>query len=560
MTGTLGAIVGAYRVMDVPFRQYLLVFLLPAAGAFVLAVAGALALSFPLFVELPAVGLGALVFLAVLIYPKLERDRRRREIRQRFHLYLTHLTVLSMTNIDRVEMFRRLATVEEYESLADETAKLVAIVDTWNQSLEDACRFRAKRVPSPLLSDFFERLAYVVGGGQRISDFLVEERESMVQEFVIRYESDLSSLDVMKELYLSLMLSVAFILVFAVLLPILIGLPPTLVVGGVVGMFAVVQTAFVFAVHQVSPRDPLWYVAETEGRGPMAETRAALVVGVVGSLVATVGVGAVAVGALPVGDGIPTPVLAAVPFTPLLLPGLLVRREEKRIRTRDREFPSFVRALGSVESVKQSSTSNVLASLRNKDFGALTENVDSLYKRLNMRIDPMESWQLFAAETGSHLIHKFGDMYVTGREMGGDPQRLGGVISRNLNEVLKVREQRRQATSTMIGVIYGLTATTAFALFVGLEVVAVLIELTEQMQLSSSEVSFLFSTSMYHLPTIELLLVVVLVLNAAFSAVLVRVIDRASFRSGLVHFVLLTWTGALTAVLTRAVASNLINV
>jgi flagellar protein FlaJ len=144
--------------------------------------------------------------------------------------------------------------------------------------------------------------------------------------------------------------------------------------------------------------------------------------------------------------------------------------------------------------------------------------------------------------------------------MGGDPKRLAGVISQNLNQVLRVREQRRQTVSTLIGVIYGLTATTAFAFFVGLEVVEVLIQLTEELQLSNSEVSFLFTTSMYDLPTIELLLVTVIVLNALFSAVLIRVVDRASYRSGLTHFVLLVWTGSLTAVVTRQVASALITI
>jgi hypothetical protein len=54
--------------------------------------------------------------------------------------------------------------------------------------------------------------------------------------------------------------------------------------------------------------------------------------------------------------------------------------------------------------------------------------------------------------------------------MGGSPRRLGELISRHMNEVNQLRERRRQATVTLIGLLYGITAA-AFAFFIGLEVV-----------------------------------------------------------------------------------------
>jgi flagellar protein FlaJ len=561
LRGSLSTVLDAYRYMDMPVRRYLLVVLLPALVFFVGTVVVVVVLRPPLGVSLPLVALGFLAAAVAVVYPKVVRDRKRKQIRQRFHLFLTHLTVLSMTNIDRIEMFRRLANEEEYETLADEMGHLVALVDTWNQSLEDACRLRAKRVPSPLLSDFLERLAYVVGGGQQISEFLVDEQDTIIQEFVIRYEGDLAKLDVMKELYLSLILSAVFTLVFAIVIPLLLGIDPAMAITAVIAMYAIVQGGFVYAVHQVSPKDPVWFIAETEGTDPLAAVRRALVAGVLLALLLLVGVLGIAVGVVPVDpDLLPLPIWVALPLTPLLAPGMLMRREETRVKTRDGEFPSFIRALGAVESVKQSSTSNVLASLRKKDFGALTSNIDALYKRLRMRIDSMGAWRLFAAETGSYLIQKFGDMYVTGREMGGEPARLGQVISKNLNEALKVREQRQQTTTTLIGVIYGLTTASTFSFFVGVEVVRLLMEISSEMDLGDSGLAFLLHPQLYDIPTIEFLLLCVVLLNALLSAVLIRVTDRGHYVSGFVHFVLLTWVGAVTAVVTKAVVSSVISV
>ncbi|WP_435316817.1 archaellar assembly protein FlaJ [Haloarchaeobius sp. TZWSO28] len=557
----ISSIQEAYRRMEMPVRTYLLIIVLPSFVFAVGTIAITVALSLSLTVGGPLVLLGLFSVVAALLYPKAVQDRQRKQIRQRFHLFLTHITVLSMTNINRVEIFRTLAEEDEYQALAEEMGYLVALVDTWNQSLDDACRMRARQVNSPLLSDFLERLAYTIGGGQQISEFLIDEQESIIQQFVIRYEADLNKLDVMKELYLSMMLSTAFVLVFAIVLPVLVGVNPTLAVGAVIGMFVIVQAGFVYAIHTISPYDPVWYIQETAGDYPLKRAMPAMVVGGGLSIVCFAVVGGILLGYLPIeSDVLPLPIMAAIPVTPLLIPGWLVRREEKKVQDRDSEFPSFIRALGAVESVKQTSTGNVLETLRKKDFGSLTKNIDNLYKRLNIRIDSTRSWGLFAAETGSYLIQKFGDMYVEGRRMGGDPKMLGQVISRNLGEVLKVREQRQQATTTLIGVLYGLTAASVFSFFVGLEVVELLMQITEDMNLSASQMSFLLSTKQYDVQMIEFLLILTIVLNAVLSSIMIRVTDRGHMLSGYVHFVALTWTGALTAELTRYVVDALISV
>jgi flagellar protein FlaJ len=557
----LSSVREAYRRMEMSARRYVLLIVLPAILFMVGSVAAAFVVGLPLTVGGPVVLLGVFAVFAALVYPKAVQDRQRKQIRQRFHLFLTHITVLSMTNINRIEIFRTLAEEEEYQALAEEMGFLVALVDTWNQSLDDSARMRARQVNSPLLSDFLERLAYTVGGGQQISEFLIDEQDSIIQQYVIRYEADLNKLDVMKELYLSMMLSTAFVLVFAIVLPVLVGINPTVAVGGVIFMFVVVQAGFIYAIHTVSPHDPVWYIQQTAGEYPLERAQPALVAGGVLSLVAFVVVGGILLGYLPVAsDVLPLPIMAAIPVTPLLIPGWLVRHEEKKVKERDSEFPSFIRALGAVESVKQTSTGNVLESLRRKDFGALTHNIDNLYKRLAMRVDSSRSWSLFAAETGSYLIQKFGDMYVEGRRMGGDPKTLGQVISRNQSEVLKLREQRQQATTTLIGVLYGLTAASVFSFFVGLEVVEMLMTIVSDMDLQASQMSFLLSTEQYDVQTIEYLLILTIVFNAMLSSIMVRVADRGHILSGYVHFVALTWTGALTAVVTKIAVDALISV
>ncbi|GAB3023196.1 archaellar assembly protein FlaJ [Natronobiforma cellulositropha] len=557
----LASLNAAYETMEMPISQYLLIAVIPSFVFFVLSVAATVYFGLALSIAAPLVLLGLFAVFVAVIYPKSAQDRKRKQIRQRFHLFLTHITVLSMTNINRVEIFRTLAEEDEYEALAEEMGHLVGLVDTWNVSLDDACRMRAKQSTSPLLTDFLERLAYTVGGGQQISEFLMDEQDSIIQQFTTRYEADLAKLDVMKELYMSMMLSTAFILVFAIVIPIIIGINPTLLIGGTIVMFAFVQVIFIYAVHVVAPYDPIWYIQETAGEGPLTRIPRALALGFGSSVLLGVAVLVVLLGFTPLApDRIPLAVLAAIPVTPLLYPGWKMRTEENKVRDRDSEFPSFIRALGAVESVKQVSTGTVLSSLRKKDFGSLTENVDALYKRLNMRIDDVRSWRLFAAETGSYLIQKFGDMYVIGRQMGGDPRLLGQVISKNQNEVLKVREKRVQATTTLTGVLYGITAASVFSFFVGLEIVEVMMDVTDEMDLDQQVVGDLLSTAGYNIVAIEYLLIITILLNAMFSALIIKISDRGHLVAALVHFVLMVWMGALIAVSTQYVVSSLVSV
>lgn len=565
LRAVLSSVVDSYRHMEMSIRRYLLLILVPSTVFLFGTLVAVLVFSFPVVVAAPLVLLGGFAFLTSLVYPKIVRDRKRNQIRARFHLFLTHITVLSMANIDRVEMFRTLANEDEYGALADEMGRIVALVDTWNQSIEDATRMRSKRVPSPLLADFFERLSYTIGAGQSINEFLMDEQDSIIQEFVIRYQNDLAKLDVMKELYLSMMMSTTFILVFSILIPFLLGINAMFALTGVIGLFATVQTGFVVVVHSVAPTDPVWYLADTADEGPVGRTTEVVLLSVALMLVLTVGVGLIFAGMAPIGvltvaDDLPLAMFAAIPLTPLLLPGIYMRRKETAVKERDSEFPSFIRALGAVESVKQTSTSNVLGSLRRKDFGALTHNIDNLFKRLRVRVDSRRAWRLFAAETGSNLIQKFGEMYVVGRQMGGRPKQLGQIISKNMNEVLKVREQRRQTARTFIGVIYGITFAAVFAFFVGLEVVKMLIDITSQMNLDQSQISFILNTAVYNLQAIRFLLTGVILINAILSAIMIRLVDRGHFLSGMLHFVLLTWLSAITAWITRIMVSSLINV
>ena len=561
------SLLDAYEQMPMDNRKYALTVLAPSVLAFALGVAGAIALPVPPLVRIPVFLLGTLILAAGILYPRLLVEDQRRGLENQLHLVITHLTVLSTTNIDRVAVFRQLGREEEYGELAVEMRRITELVDTWNQSLDDALQRRSRAVPSRELGDFLDRLAYSLNAGQSIDDFLLGEQETMIDKYVTVYEGALGNLDVMKDLYLSMILSMVFALINAIVLPILTGTDATLTVAAIIVLFVFVQLGFYFVIRTMSPYDPLWYQQDDYRTKMERQIDIALYGAVALSLTFIVLLGLGTAGVTPIGPPIrnvmldlPVPVLIATPITPLAVPGLVARHHENDIKERDDEYPGFIRALGASESAKQSTTRAVLESLREKDFGVLSREIDRLYVRLNMRVGPDRSWFFFTAEASSYLIQKFSEMYLVGRQMGGDPKELGELISTNMNEVLKLRRQRQQATVTLIGVLYGITAAASFAFFIGLEVVEVLATFSTDLNLAQFEFGQIIYAGVYNIPMIEYLLSLVILFNGVLSALMIRMVDGGHKANSYLHFVVLVWIGCGAAVLTSSLAGGLISV
>jgi flagellar protein FlaJ len=151
-------------------------------------------------------------------------------------------------------------------------------------------------------------------------------------------------------------------------------------------------------------------------------------------------------------------------------------------------------------------------------------------------------------------------MYLIGREMGGDPQILGELIGENMNEVNRLRQQRTQAATTLVGLLYGITAAATFAFFIGLEVVRVLSNMDLDIGNAGGFAGQLINTSAYNIPLINFLLVTVIMFSAMLSSLMVRTVDGGHKINTYVHFVAMAWIAALVSIMTRVVVSSFLSV
>ncbi|XGI83115.1 archaellar assembly protein FlaJ [Halorutilales archaeon Cl-col2-1] len=496
------------------------------------------------------------------VYPKVVADRRRVEIEQMLHLFITDLGVLSSTNIPRVDVFTAFAEQEEYGAVAEEMRKIVELVQTWNMSLDEAARFQAKRTPSPILSDFLERLAYNIGAGQDMEEFLMEEQNVVMSQYETMYKGSLDNVDIVVDLFLSMSLSTSFVIVFATIIPILTGSSPLMLLGGGVFLYAFIEVGFLYGTLVLIPNDPVWYHPE-ETTDLDRKILFALGVGIGLTAVASLVAAGAYFGYIPdlLPFNIPIPFYVALPVTPLIYPGAVVYLEEKRIKNRDEEFPSFLRSLGASEHAKQSTTTKVLETLSKKDFGKLTDEIRNLYNRLNMRIDQELAWEHFSRETRSYLAQKGSEMYRIGRSNGGNTKRISNVISDNLETLGELRQSRKQTAVNFMGVMYGMTAANVFAFFIGIEVVDLMVQITDEVSMpQEGPAGQLLYTQVYDITSVTFIILALILVNAVLGSLMIKVVDGGNKISAFVHLVALTWVGALVATVTRIFVSGFISV
>ncbi len=482
------------------------------------------------------------LFAIVLIYPITGLEGKKKDIDNNMHYYITHMGVLATSQMSRVDLLLKLSHTEAYGYLAKETGRIYALIYYWHVSFPVACRFIGTRTPSLLFSDFLDRMAHSVQAGQGFQDFVIAEQSVVMNDFMTMYQDSLNSIDMIKEMFISLCMSLIFIVAFAIIMPIITGMDSILLLGGAIAIF--IGTEFVILLYARSkvPSDRIWHTLNIE---TVADRRIkwSMPISLFLCIIFTTIVVAF--------SNLPTPIMFAASLTPLLLTGLIARHEENKIKRFDNNFGAFIRSLGGASGSRSGLILDSLKELTTHDFGPLSENVNNLYKRLKTRLNTMRSWEHFAAGTGSNLIERFATMFVEGTNVGGKPVIIGDIISKNFQSILSMRKLRYSSASSLIGVLYGMTAGISATMFLAVSIIAMLAKLFSNTSIPDIDIGISIATiSGSNIPLMTTMLMFMMVCHSLISAMLIRVVDGGHHFNTYTHFVGLVWISALTAEIT----------
>ncbi len=579
----------ALRRLEMPVSRFLFAFVLPAALAgLVTAILlifltggfseGGLFAGFTgvfLIILLPILTGGAAIY-----FPILEVNRSAIKIEKEMHMFITRMGILSLGEVGADTIFDILRQMKDYGELAQEVKRIETLVDKWHTSLPEAARIVAQQSPSPLWTDFLDRMAFSIEAGQPIDAFMRAEQETVAEQYNTLYDTRLESVDTLKEIYVSLVSAGLFGLVVAgihlVLFEIGNGTTATpielatrirwLLLAGFV--FVIIQIGALFAFRATIPDDQTFARDEFETPFRLLFRQTWLGASIVSVFLLIVTISVV----VAFWDGLTTTwdkyglILLAVPLTPLLIPAVLVQREESKVLRRDEAYPDFIRALGGTAQARSAEPSATIRALRGIDFGMLDQSIDRLEKRLSTRIDSERAWDYFAADTNSAVISRYNRIYIEGSQSSGEPAQTADMVSRSVTNLLSLRRRRSLSASTMWGVAFGLLISTVVSLNVTISIVLQLGETIAGVATSIAETTDIGSISDaagdFVLPVMEdptavadnilmfkiiaSILVLVQVLAVSFIATRLR---GGGYTSALGQMIQLLWVAALASLI-----------
>ena len=422
--------------------------------------------------------------LAAIAFPLIEVQRSATLIEKEMHMFITRMGILSLGEVGAKSIFDILKQMSDYGELASEVKRIETLVDKWHTSLPEAARIVAHQSPSPLWTDFLDRMAFSIEAGQPIDEFMRAEQETVAEQYTTLYDTRLESVDTMKEIYVSLVSAGLFALVIAGIHLVLfeVGTPDAepielfnrirfLLLAGFI--FTIVQIGAVFAFRSTIPEDQTFARDEMDTPFRINFRRSFLIAGSFTALLSVVMSLVVISNWNVLSDqwdkfGL---LIFAIPLTPMLFPSIMIRREEGMVLRRDETYPDFIRALGGTAQARSAEPSATIKALRGIDFGRLDSSIDRLEKRLSTRIDSDRAWDYFNADTNSSVISRYMRIYIEGSQSSGKPAETAEMVSRSVGSLLSLRRRRGLSASTMWGVAIGLLIASVTSLNVTISIV-----------------------------------------------------------------------------------------
>jgi len=422
--------------------------------------------------------------VSAAFFPVLEVNKIGILIEKEMHMFITRMGILSLGEVGAQTIFAILKQMKDYGELATEIKKIETLVDKWHTSLPEAARIVGQQSPSALWADFLDRMAFSIEAGQPIDEFMRSEQETVAEQYNTIYDTRLESVDMLKEIYVSLVSAGLFGLVIAGIHLVLFetGSPNDapiviasriryLLLAGL--LFAVIQIGALFTFRASIPDDQTFARDDLDTPYRVLFRQAWMLGGLitVGLLVLTFLFTVVFWDQISPSWDKYGLLLIAVPLTPILIPAILEQREETQVKRRDDAYPDFIRALGGTAQARSAEPSATIRALRGVDFGLLDRAIDRLERRLATRIDSDRAWDYFSSDTNSAVISRYNRIYIEGAQSSGEPAKTADMVSRSITNLLSLRQRRSLSASTMGGVALGLLISTVVSLNVTISIV-----------------------------------------------------------------------------------------
>lgn len=500
--------------------------------------------------------LSSFFIIIVVMLPLILRSRRKSNVERNMPLFITQMAALSTSDMSFDKVFYMLSQRTDYGELAEDAKKIYRLMKHYNVGASEACRFVSVRAVSPMEMNFFNRLSHSLDVGEKLDRFMKNEHEVIMDEYVLKSESSIKDLDFIKEMYTGIVTALIFTTVFICIAPVLGVGDVSILLIGIVLTFAAMEAFFIYFIVSKMPKENIWYGwREKKKTGYTTDKDRLLVTAIIISLV---GVAAMAMLLIPL--GLPLLFTASTIFLPVLVPGILIMREEGAIEKRDNIYGAFIRSLGRSSEVSGTTMAEAMKKLSLHSFGPLTAQIRNLSKRLNMHIDATDSWRHFASETGSNLIYKFGEMYTRCVQNGSKAEATSIFISNNMFKIMTIRKKKQMLSSSFVGIVYGVMISLAFTLYITIGIVQYMANTMSGIAALTSDtgtyLTTLFSATV-NIGSLQTMAFAVIFIHAFFSSMMLPLLHGGHIMSFVTHFIALLWVASVAMIASQMMLSGL---
>jgi flagellar protein FlaJ len=375
--------------------------------------------------------------------------------------HLTYMSSLATSGLSRDPLFEKIGSQPYVTAPYFRNIRLLTTRLGYNYPR--ACEVVAEKTKDESIRSFLLRFAGSLASGERETDFLAREAEVQFESHKNRYERDLESLRKWTDGFVALEVSVALVVIIAIVSLMLFPLGNLFVAGlGFVGIL--VATLGAYVIYRSAPSEVIQHNLKV--KSPEQHKTAQYAKGLV-PVAIVAGAGSYAA----LGMAGVSMLLSGMILFPV---GWMALRYAAKIEARDRDTPAFLRAVGGVTAAIGSTVTEAIGRIDLRSMGNLEPEVTRLYKRLKGGIRPDLCWQRFIGETGSELAQRSVSIFWDAIRAGGDAGRVGYLSSLFALHITLLRAKRAMVSNTfgwlmipMHGTLIGLLSfiTEIFALF-----------------------------------------------------------------------------------------------
>ncbi len=494
------------------------------------------------------------IFLGVF-YPYITWKNKENDINSKMHFFITHLRVLAISDLSLKDIINMLGGKKVYGALGEELRKISVLSTQWHMPLAKTFRFVSARTPSKILKDFLDRFSQSLDSGVEHREFIETEQEAVLQEYKTIYESSNENVVILNEVYVSLLIAIIFVMSLGIVLPIIMGTEDMNTFIFISSFLLIMSEGLLmYLLKAMIPTDEIWHLSgekgETDEKIFQSFKLAIVFVLLIGSGL-FFGKYYLSISFLQI---IPFEILIAIILTPLIIPGIKVFNEEKDISRKEKNFLSFLPALGSISAMRGGKINESVYYLSEKDYGILTKHIKNLYRRLRTRIDDDSAWEWFGVDTCSNYIQRSCEMFRESTYAAANPRIVSRMISENIRKIRDLRVKKLTIVNTSLGLFAGITFGIAFAIYVSLII-------GRHLNFIGSEIGDPFKGmeqrinigALLHWVPPEvynqnfLIIFIVLIINCFMLALTIRMLRGSHKLITLLYFVPFVWIVAITS-------------